>query len=557
MNKQPQWQDRGEQRFMGLSAAQFNIAVVVAIGAAAVGVWLFALGGKDSLLGGDGDRRAVTEGTPTTAAAPGETPAATSDRAKAQLFEWGACSFKIPEGFDVDCGVLTVPEDRGKPEGRKIRLHVGVFRSEAGIRVGDPIVYLAGGPGAKSLEIVGRIFDDWFEPFLAQRDFIILDQRGAGYSEPALNCPEILAAFVEHFDEDLSAATAAGIEADALRACRDRLVSEGVNLASFSRAESAADVEDLRLALGYEKWNLYGVSYGTRLALTVMRDFPGGLRSVVLDSSYPLQADLYAEEPANLDRALGTLFDGCAADAECNAAYPELRAVFNGVVDRLNRSPETAYITNPLTGQTFPAAVVNGDALVALLFSSLYSTEIIPILPLLIYGTAQGDTTLVALLLGGFFAEREFVSTGMHLSIQCGDEVRFSSRDAVTAAVAAYPRLRGVFEGSATLGPGVFATCEGWGAKQAAEIENQAVSSSVPTLVLAGQYDPITPPDWGRRVAETLSAVRFYEFPGTGHGVNFSGECPLGMTQEFLRDPGKEPDASCIGSMGGPEWVVE
>ena len=169
-----------------------------------------------------------------------------------------------------------MPEDRSRPDGPTIRLHVGVFESESADPAPDPMLYLGGGPGENSTEATSFGFQTRIEPFLATRDYVVLDQRGTGYSRPSLDCPELDSAFKEHLDEDLTREEERSLHQQAIFECHDRLLSEGVNLAAYRSAESAADVEDLRLALGYDSWNIHGVSYGTRLALTVMRDFPDG-----------------------------------------------------------------------------------------------------------------------------------------------------------------------------------------------------------------------------------------------------------------------------------------
>ena len=140
--------------------------------------------------------------------------------------------------------------------------------------------------------------------------------------------------------------TSLSLGTEAICSCHDRLVSEDINLAAYNSAESAADLNDLRLTLGYEEWNLVGISYGTRLALTAMRDYPEGIRCVILDSTYPLQVSLYAEMPANFDRALNVFFHGCTTDPACSEAYPELEIVFFQLVDQLNDSPITFSATN-------------------------------------------------------------------------------------------------------------------------------------------------------------------------------------------------------------------
>jgi pimeloyl-ACP methyl ester carboxylesterase len=513
--------------------------------------WLFAAVVSLALAAcGSGDNATPADESPS------ETPGPTV--ARKPPFEWGACEFDIDVGVTVDCGDLTVPEDRSRPDSPTIRLHVGVFESESEDPAADPMLYLGGGPGENSTEASSLGFEERIEPFLATRDYIVLDQRGTGFSRPSLDCPELDSAFKEHIDEDLTREQERALHQEAIFMCRDRLVSEGVNLAAYRSAESSADVEDLRLALGYDSWNIHGVSYGTRLALTVMRDFPEGVRSVVLDSTYPLQQNLYTAFPANARRAFDTFFGGCVADPACEGSYPSLESVFFNAVEELNAAPVTESITNPLSGETFDVTVLDGDALIEFLFQALYSTELIPLLPQIIYDVSNGDTSLMATILGAFFAQNEELFTpGMHFSVQCSDEVALTVPEEVVAANAAYPELLALTAGDAFSGDGVFGVCQRWGTAVADPKENQPVSSDIPTLVLAGEYDPITPPEWGQQAADTLSRHYFYVFPGVGHGVATAHDCPQSITMAFLADPSLEPDASCVGEMGGVDWAVE
>jgi pimeloyl-ACP methyl ester carboxylesterase len=244
----------------------------------------------------------------------GETAVSPADAGYTPNFTSSSCDFIVPGGRDVTCGYLTVPEDRTQPDGAAVRLHVAVFLSESGNPAPDPVVYLEGGPGGEPLETLIFTFEDYFAPYLTERDVIIFDQRGTGLSEPSLACPELVEASLEYLDDVLSDEEEADVYLGAMTDCRERLLADGVNLAAYNSRENAADLNDLRIALGYDEWNLYGISYGTKLALTTMRDFPEGIRSVVLDSAYPLQTSLIIDVPANMDRAFDTLFAGCAAD---------------------------------------------------------------------------------------------------------------------------------------------------------------------------------------------------------------------------------------------------
>jgi pimeloyl-ACP methyl ester carboxylesterase len=462
----------------------------------------------------------------------------------------------MPSGYDVTCGWLTVPEDRTHPNNdNTIQLHVAIFKSDNPDAAADPIVYLEGGPGGDALEAIPFTFERRFAPFLANHDLIMFDQRGTGYSKPSLACPENKELTFELIEQDISAEEASQLGVEALLACHDRLVADGVNLAAYNSAQSAADLADLRVALGYDEWNLWGISYGTRLAQTTMRDQPEGLRSVILDSTYPLQANLLTDTPANVARAMDVFFAGCAADAACNEAYPNLKTTFYDTVAQLNEEKIILPLNNFLTGETYNG-YFGGDDLVGVLFQSLYATEIIPDLPKLIYDVNQGETSNLSALLSSFLLNTEFVSIGMQFSVQCNEENSFTTQDAVVAASAAHPELAGIFDYSPNLGVLTLSICDVWGAGTADPIENEPVTSDIPTLILAGEYDPITPPAWGQLVQENLPKAYYYEFPGTGHGVSLSGDCAIAVVESFLAEPINEPDTTCLADVGSPHFTV-
>lgn len=530
---------------LGLTPTLINLGFFVVVGCLALAVWLFAFGGaKDVGLrkGDNSSRQAV-------AAVGTETPAASA----APLgFEHTPCASPVPTGENADCGYLTVPENRTQTNGRTIRLAVAVLKSSSAERKPDPIVYLDGGPGANTLQELASL-DEALKPLLADRDLIVFDQRGAGYSEPSLDCPEITELNYVDLKQQFTVDQRVAQSVESVTRCHDRLLSKGIDPALATSAESAADVNDLRLALGYDQWNLYGVSYGTKLALTVMRDFPQGVRSVVLDSVYPLQADLYTASPEDFDRALKVLFDSCAADAACSKAYPNLEAAFYETVRALNAKPVILALGGGYSGRPVEGAVIDGDWFAAFMFQSLYSTQLIPLLPRAIFDTRDQNWGLLTTMANGYLQDANGVSPGMYLSVQCGEELPFTTREAAIAAADANPQLSTFSEYEAK---SIFASCDVWQAKAATGKENQAVTSDIPTLVLSGQFDPITPPAWGRMVAQDLNNSFFLEFPGIGHGVAFADECPSGIALAFLNDPQQRPASGCIDRMSGPRWIL-
>jgi pimeloyl-ACP methyl ester carboxylesterase len=464
-------------------------------------------------------------------------------------FEAANCWFPVAADKTVECGYLIVPEDRANPESQEIKIAVATFKAE-NPTASDPLVYLEGGPGGEVLSLYPLVFDTIFGTFNQDRDVILLDQRGIGFSQPALDCPEFGAASSTILFEDPTLDETLAAYTESAEACAERLQGEGVNLAAYNSAANAADINDLRLALGYEQINLFGVSYGSRLALTMMRDFPQALRSVVIGAIYPPQVDLFTDTIASTDRVLNELFAACAADADCNAAYPDLKTVFYDLVAEWNANPVTISVTNFETGET-KDALIDGNELITGLFFALYSTELLPTMPKMIYAARSGDYSTLSTYLALYLATESRVSRGMYTSVQCNEEAAFSPAGAFEAALAAYPQLADYYASA-----GDAATfCSVWPSGQANAVENEPVTSDVPVLLLSGQFDPITPPAWGRLAAETLSSSTFIELPNMGHDASLQ-ECPASIARAFLNDPSAAPDTSCIAELAAVDFEI-
>ncbi len=473
-------------------------------------------------------------------------------------FEPTSCPFTPARGHEegrtLVCGYVTVSEVHTGPAGRTIRLAVAVFKARRGEGV-PPLFWLDGGPGGYSLDgIAAQLTPALAAALAGDRDLVVFDQRGVGYSQPSLTCTELLDLKHATLNRRLSRAEDAELGRQAVQACHDRLVAAGVNLAAYTSAESAADVDDLRRALGYGQINLYGVSYGTRLALTVMRDFPHILRAVVLDSPVPLQANLYADVYSSAQRAFDLLFQRCAADAGCNAAYPNLEDEFYALVRRLNAAPVAVPFIHPRTRAMY-TYLLTGDRLVSALFQMLYYGSIIPDLPRTITALRDGDPEpFVRHYRDLLFYDQ--LSQGMYLSVQCGEEARFTTEAQVQQAARGVRPEIGAQQGEGVGDDWFLRACGLWGARPAAPVENEPVTSAVPTLVLAGEFDPITPPAYAEEAARTLRNAYLFVFPGLGHGPGQSHPCPLLLLRAFLQGPSQRPQHACLGAMDGPAWVL-
>lgn len=478
-------------------------------------------------------------------------PAAAQDTTNAK-FESTDCMFTVPANQKPDCGYLTVPEDRSQPSGRTIKLAVAVFHSENPDKMSTPLIYLEGGPGGSALEYLSLTFNDRYAELLKNQDIILFDQRGVGRSQPALDCKEITDLTMNTLDQVLTVDEAVKQGNDAAAACANRLAGEGINLGSYNSAENASDVNDLRIALGYDKLDLYGISYGTKLALTIMRDHPEAVRSAIIDSIFPPQVT-NNDAPINFERSLSVLFKGCADDEACNKAFPDLENIFYDTIDQLNANPASFQVVDPTTAQKRDVKM-DGDSFAATIFQALYATEIISELPKSIYDVHNGDTGFLSLWTQLEITQLDAISVGMNYAVQCTEELAFDTTVSIDAVLAKVnPKLQG-FARRNGIDDSQIALCSVWNKAKPNPIENEPVKSDIPTLVVSGEYDPITPPEYGKETATTLSSSYFFEFPGTGHGVIPSSECALSIAQAFLKDPNTKPDSSCIADMKEPAF---
>jgi pimeloyl-ACP methyl ester carboxylesterase len=461
---------------------------------------------------------------------------------KVPRFERSDCVVEIPKGESVECGMLTVRENRNSHSQRTIRLPVIIQRSLNPHPKPDPIIRTLGGPGASSLRLVrGRGSSPW----LSGRDVIIFEQRGTRYSQPALACPEVDRAKIDSVRTALDHATARRNEVAAAKACYDRLKSEGIDPGAYNSVESAADIEDLRRTLGLAKVNLYGVSYSARLMLTVMRYHPQGIRSVVLESTLPPEANYDEHGVEAVVRSLNELFNACRSSAECNAAYPDLENRFYSVVAALNKRP-LSVIAKDSSGTDVKVTLDGNDFvtwIVDYLFSDQPSSTVEA--PYVIDQAARGNYAEQFRRFAGDKLSGSFYSLGMRYSVWCGEELPFESLARIRAQSTRFPRLRGYEVMSL---PDI---CGVWSVPTAPRVENTPVGSDIPTLVVAAQYDAYTPPEWGRLAAARLSRGHFVEVPWAGHGPGFSVPCVRQMIADFFDDPAAKPSATCVAEMRG------
>jgi pimeloyl-ACP methyl ester carboxylesterase len=463
-----------------------------------------------------------------------------------------ACSYDelVPLPVEPTCYAVSVPERWDEPDpDDQVVLQAAVFAGDGS--VDDPIIYFDGGPGGETLDSLQFTFGLLVEPYLADRDFIVFDQRGVGLSEPSLACPELVEVSLADLAGEIAPEETLAVSLSALDACRGRLVTSGVDLEAYNSISSANDVEAMRSLLGYDRLNIVGISYGTRLAQTYMRMYPDSTRSVVLDSIFPTESNLWSEFNLGAVRAYDQLFDGCAASAACSQAYPDFQDRFFQLLDQLDAEPIETEATNVLTGETVPAVIDGTDAL-ELVFGALYDRGRFSLIPQMVEGSLAGDHEIIELLVSIEVSNYGLISTGMQLAVECNEEIPFESEEVFQANLeqpAPYERL-GQFEGGVSL----FTVCEAWPSGAAPDVEADLVVSDVPALLLAGQYDPITPPVGSDIVQAGLANSYSFLLAHEGHGIAPT-ECGAELINAFIADPATEPDSSCVAASPEPEWV--
>lgn len=466
----------------------------------------------------------------------------TSIGASAQSAVESADCVGEPVGHIARCGYVTLPQDYQDPNSGIVQIFYTLVQSRSPDPQPDPLVYLVGGPGSSGSQLLPISFRAYLTAFAGDRDIIVIDQRGTGLSNPPLYCREA----VYRLDEILESrhTERAELILDILADCHQRLSGGNVRLDTFHSENIARDIVHVLLALGYERWNLVGVSYGSRLALVLMRDYPQFLRSVILDSVYPPQADIYLDVYYSGERALQVLFEACAASERCNARYPQLESVFYALYHRLNKNPLAATYAPP---RYKPLEIeISGYRLYDWVFNWLYEIDSIKLIPQLIYGLERGHVADAARIGAAFDATMTSLSLGMHYTVQCQEEYVSPAYRDYASILAAHPHLSGFLrypvEGTATLAR----LCGLWQAEARPAEVNHPVTSDVPALLLSGNFDPITPPAYADIAAETLTTAYNYLLPHVGHGVLRSEDCAVRIALAFINEPLNEPDSSCI-----------
>ncbi len=438
---------------------------------------------------------------------------------------------------DSYCGSLKVYENRATKQGRQIDLNIVVLPALRADAKPEPLFFLAGGPGQGAAKLAKTV-REIFRRVQNDRDIVLVDQRGTGKSNP-LNC----------YNEDDSLQALMQTQEQAIEEVRQCKAKYDADLTLYTTSIAMDDLDDVRAFLGYETINVYGGSYGTRAALVYMRQHPDRIRSVILDGVAPTFMRLPLFFPRDTQRAFDLLAKDCQADAGCRTAYPDVAERTRALMARLEKEAPRVQVTHPRTGER-GEITIEPRILANVIVSTLYSPIASALVPAVIAAAERNDFQSMLALAGlGGGGDEPNMSIGMQLSVICAEDAPRNTADELKTQA-----------DSTMFGQYVMTiqqqACEFWPRGTVDASFYEPLTSDIPTLVLSGELDPVTPPTWGEQVASTLSRSKHIVIPGTGHTAGGTG-CGQRLMREFIEEgSATDLDTSCISKVTRPAFFL-
>jgi pimeloyl-ACP methyl ester carboxylesterase len=455
------------------------------------------------------------------------------------------------------CGYLIVPENRQGGGTRTIRLEVAIVKAGAARAKSDPIVWLAGGPGDDAITEIPMALAGKLN---ADRDVIFLSQRGTYTAKPRLTCASVDRWAANTLDMPYDAVATGKAYSAATLECRKALGARTSDLGAYNTLESAADLDDLRVALHVAKWNLYGISYGTDLALTYMKTHPDGIRSVAIDGVFPPPLAGGVAAWTSAGEGIKAVFNACEAQAACRRRYGDIEATFRRLVIQYEASPKTIKVQ--LSGRSGTVNVkISGGMLVQWAVSP--GTHIAAKVPAAFYALAHGDPAPIASTWAAPKLDPAAIGVlgnGLFYGVSCGEWVPYETeQDVIAAGRRAFPAFPIPILRNGPL-PFMRENCRDWNVPAVSPIVRAVTKSSLPTLIVNSQYDGQTAASFGAYVARTLPNSTIVTIPNVAH-VAFgspskdANTCAYAIARSFFDNPGNA-DTRCVEKVPLTKFVL-
>lgn len=447
-------------------------------------------------------------------------------------------------------GYLTVPESRHSPQSRDIQIAFTLLKSTSENPASDAVLFLPGGPGAGYSQIAGYAFSvPFIQELLAERDVILFDPRGCGYSQPTLcdafNQPEFRFGSIGKEGAEAEAFMIAAVSA-----CADTLATHQVDILAYNSIEVAKDVEALRQALGYTQWNLRGHSYGTKFAQTVMQRYPASIRSAILTGVVdPISDEIYHTYPL-MYGALSKLLTACEADPTCHEAYPTLAQDLPLLIKRLESKPIKVpdYVTAEVLAEPL---YVTPSTITAAIHTLMYNQDGLEALPALLHVLAQEEDWVVAAMTSPLLHEFDEVDQDMAMIISSNDYPPRQDTASTLKEDHLATLLQPHFDQNNALDGRTY-----WDMITTERIMDTVTMASFqkPVLLISGEFDPITPPHLAESVLPYYPNAQHWVIPGRGHD---GGSAANALQAAFIQRPEAPLDSQFLASIPAMQFLTD
>jgi pimeloyl-ACP methyl ester carboxylesterase len=433
----------------------------------------------------------------------------------AAALDFNDCELKGSQGIGLvqaRCATLRQPENPEQPNGATVKLKVAVIESLSPEPKPDAFTIINGGPGGSSIALYAQSAGV-FSAILRERDIVVIDQRGTGLSTP-LDCPQ-QDAMIEDFNQEAVVA-----------ATRECLAELDQDPRYFTTSVAVKDLDAVRDLLGYQQLSIYGVSYGTRVALHYARRYPERTRALIIDGVVPPELALGPNAALNAQNTLNRLLTRCHSDPDCANSFPELRENLNQLLNRLQADSVTVEVADPLTGALTEISISVEHLAITLRMLS-YAPETAALIPLIINQAYQDlDYRPIASNALRILNELQgMIRAGMHNAVVCAEDIPFLGEVDWAALDATYL--------GSTQSEALLTICERWPSGVIDPDLKDPITLPIPTLILSGEEDPITPPAYGEIVASQMPDSLHLIGPGQGHGI-FNRGCIPGLISKFV-----------------------
>lgn len=437
---------------------------------------------------------------------------------------------------NVEWGYLVVPEDWDKPNGKKIKIAVAVLRKTSKNSDSYPVVYIPGGPGAGGIEEIRG----WLQhPLRENNDIVLMDPRGTGFSFPRL-CPDLGAKFLEILSKNQNSEQDEKEKTIAAMSCKEDLRSRNIDVKAYNSESVSKDLNALKKALNYTKWNVYSVSYGTYMAQVYSNNFPDDVKSLILDSSISDISQYFNHNTSNYIGSLEKVFRACENDSLCNRKFPNLEDKYYKTIENLNRKPITVSIDKKI----IPSGkfTFNTEDFKIAIQQSLYNKKMIEVLPLLITEFNKRNENTISSLVAAFSGSLH-LDYGVYYSVICNEAIPYNSIAAFEKDALQFKRLRS----GLSFYKSDFSVCKQWNSGLPVS-QNSSYDLSklgnlkAPVLVFSGKFDPITPCTNGPETKGKFKNSYLVEVPIGGHAPSFSKK-GAEIVYQFINNPNKKIDS--------------